>query len=73
MIIWVPLVLPRKNIYRNDLSKIEHIGEVMCQFDLNYEEAQLINRVEGWDYAKVVGEKLSQDKLKWTELSDPYH
>jgi len=63
-IILVQYLLRTKIDEGKDLEKIAQVARIISQFDLNLEEAELINRVEGWDYRKIVGDSLTEEQLK---------
>lgn len=62
--VWVPFISSYKIDNSDNRKKIEQISRVVSDFNLNYEEAELINRVEGWDYKNVIGDRLNKEDLK---------
>lgn len=65
---WIPFLLRYKIQSNEQRHKMEEIARVISQFDLNYEEVELINRVEGWDYQKNTVVRFNNDDLKETYL-----
>ena len=63
LFLWLPYIKETKIDSRADRFRIEQIAKIISEFDLNLEEAELINKVEGWDYQNVVGDKLSKDQV----------
>jgi hypothetical protein len=64
---WIPF-FRYKIESSDDRHKIEQIARVISQFDLNFEEAELINRAEGWDYQNDMVIHLNEEELKETFL-----
>lgn len=63
-IILIPYILRTGIDKGKDVEKIGQVARIISQFDLNLEEAELINRVEGWDYKKIVGDRLTEEQLQ---------
>lgn len=61
--IWILFIFRYKIDPSGDRHKIEQIAHIISRFNLNYDEAEFINRAEGWDYQKVMGVRLNEEEL----------
>ena len=68
LFLWLPFIVPfirGKTVDSSgDRFKIEQVARIIMPLDLNFEEAELVNKVKGWAYKEVVGVTLSRDQLR---------
>ena len=68
LFLWLPFIVPfirGKTIDSSgDRFKIEQVARIIMQLELNFEKAELVNKVKGWAFKEVVGVTLSRDQLR---------